>query len=508
MTLRTRIADWLLAGRQEPPPRRWPHQAPGGRRLFDAAQTSDILAGFRSTNSSIDQDILSQLDRLRGRSRNLAQNNDHMRRFLQMCVANIVGPQGFTLQCQARDGDTPDGLANRLIERSFAEWARRGTCDVTGALSFVDVQSLAVETTARDGECLVRRVRGKGVKNKWRFALQVIDIDRLPVNMNRHLGNGGAIRMGVELDAVGRPVAYHLLTAHPGNVSGGDPQRTERVPAEDVIHLFRPMRPEQRRGVPWAHTAMIRLEMLGKFEDAAVVAARKGAETLGFFVTPDGQPAIVDALDSAGNPITTSVPGQYDTLPAGTTFAPHDTKYPSDNYGPFLQWCLRSIASGLGVAYVSLANDLTGVSYSSIRSGVLEERDMWMGMQNWFSEAFLRAVFLDWLQTSLLAGAITYPQGATLPAAKLEKFSEHTWQARRWAWVDPLKDVQANIEAVKAGLKSRRAVIAEQGDDIEDVWQQLAAEEALASSLGIKVDAPAATQALAPDQTPPANVGG
>ncbi|MBK7121299.1 MAG: phage portal protein [Comamonadaceae bacterium] len=73
---------------------------------------------------------------------------------------------------------------------------------------------------------------------------------------------------------------------------------------------------------------------------------------------------------------------------------------------------LRSIASGMGVTYHGLANDLEGVNFSSIRSGTLEERDAWMVLQDWFAEAFLRPVFGEWLSWSLTKGAIRLCQPA------------------------------------------------------------------------------------------------
>lgn len=114
---------------------------------------------------------------------------------------------------------------------------------------------------------------------------------------------------------------------------------------------------------------------------------------------------------------------------------------------------------------------------------------MWMAEQGWLIEAFLRPVYEGWLRSALLAQAVTYPGGSALPATKLDKFLAHHWQGRRWAWVDPQKDIEANIAAINAKLKSRREVIAEQGRDIEDVWMQLQAEQDMASGYGLDLAA-------------------
>jgi lambda family phage portal protein len=289
--------------------------------------------------------------------------------------------------------------------------------------------------------------------------------------------------MGVELNGIGRPVAYHLHEQHPNGNLANASARIVRVPAGDILHVYTTERPEQHRGIPWMHTAMLRLENLGKFERAALTAARKGAQSLGFFQSPDGEPPPGEEVDEAGNQIHTSVEGEFDTLPPGYQFQQFDSKYPSDIYGTFVKDCLRSISSGLGVAYNGLANDLEGVNFSSIRAGVLEERDVWMTLQTWMSEHVLTPIFREWLSMALLSGRL-----GTLPAMKFEKFVAHSWQPRRWPWVDPRADMEAKLMAIRAGLDTRRDVAAEQGKDFDDVAEQLKAENELLASLGVESD--------------------
>jgi len=345
---------------------------------------------------------------------------------------------------------------------------------------------------ARDGECLIRKLYGKGY-GKYGFQLQILDVDRLDWMLNVPAGDDGvAIKMGVEINKYGKVLAYHVLTKHPSDVQyyTASYSTRERIPVEDVYHLFIADRPEQNRGIPWMHAAMVQLGNLGGYEEAAIIAARVGAAKMGFFTAPDGDgSALSTEVDDNGNLMTEADAGVFGVLPQGYDFTPFNPDYPHAMYAEFVKAALRGIASGLGVSYNGLANDLEGVNFSSIRAGVLEEREVWMGLQNWLIEHFMDDVYETWLKWALLSGAITLPNGSTLPVTKFDKFNQATWKGRRWQWVDPVKDIQANIQAVNNGFKSRTDVIAEQGQDIEDVFMKLAEEEAMIEELDLDLQA-------------------
>lgn len=471
------------------------------RRSFAAARVDRLTAGWLATQNSINNELRGDLDRLRARSRDLSKNNDYARKFKKMVTTNVVGPVGFKLQARVMNSATQaDDLANATIEAGFADFARRGVCEVTGLMSFPDLCRAITGDVAIDGEFLVRKVRGKAARNIYGYALQHLDVDRLDTQLNQaRTGSSNAIVMGIEIDAYRRPVAYHLFTSHPNDhVSGG--RERERVPADDIIHGFIVEYAEQVRGAPWMSAAILTMHHLGEFEQSALLAARKGADTLGFFTSPDGLPPPVDGTDANDDPITVSVPGHYDTLPDGYDFKAYDSKYPDAMLADFTKSYLRRMASGLNVAYNGLANDLEGVNFSSIRSGVIDERDQWMTIQGWFIEAFLDIVYQDWMGLALLNSALTMPNGAPLPAAKRDKFLAHQWQGRRWQWVDPVKDINASLIAIRAGLTSPYAIASQMGLDLDDVMADLARANAAAAKAGLPSYAAAQIAAPEPKQ--------
>lgn len=457
----------------------------GAVRSYESALQDRLTASWNAGSATPDEEIRGALETTRNRARDLARNNEFARKYISLVVANVVGHNGFGLQCLAEEQGRPDTAARDLIERAFARWAKRGTCEISGRLSFVDVQRAVIETWARDGEALVLQLTGKESGNAFGYGLRLLEVDRLPVQYSQDLKNGRRAVMGVELDDMNRPVAYWLNLGRLGSAYA-QPTRLTRLPAEQVIHVYKPARPEQVRGMPPMHAVIAGLKMLDGYEEAAIVAARAGAAKMGFFTNPDGDAAALgDDKDDEGNFITDADPGSFQVLPKGYDFKTFDPDYPHANYAAFVKARLRGIASGLGITYHGLANDLEGVNFSSIRSGTLEERDAWMVLQTWFIEAFMRPVYHGWLAEALLAGAITYPNGSALPASKRDKFAAHTWLGRRWGWVDPLKDIEASRLAIKSGIASPQMVAAQAGVDVEDVLQQIADFEQLVAKSGV-----------------------
>lgn len=237
------------------------------------------------------------------------------------------------------------------------------------------------------------------------------------------------------------------------------------------------------------HSSIRRLSMLGGYEEAEVVAARTASAKMGFYISPDGDFFPGDESDGArdadGDLTTTAEAGTFEQLPSGVDFKPFDPQHPTSAFDAFVKAVLRGAASGLNVSYHTLANDLEGVNFSSIRSGVLEERENWRTVQRWLIDHLHAPVFQRWLRAALMRGAVVNEDGVALPLSRLQKFSAVRWSPRGWSWVDPLKDQQANEQAVAAGFSTASDVAATAGRDLEEVYEQLAVERRLAEQYGI-----------------------
>lgn len=438
-------------------------QRPKFRNQFSGADTGRLYSSWTTTNQTLDSELKQSLRTLRARSRDMERNNDFAKKFIRMLKTNVVGKTGIKVQSQVlnREGKADNG-ARKKIETAWTDWGKKGVCDVTGQYSFRDIQKLVISSIARDGEIFIRR--HLGFDNDFKYSLQLIEADHLDEKHNELLPNGNRIKMGIEFNSWNRPIAYHIYKIHPGDyLFGASYGDRIRVPAEEILHVFSPMRVSQTRGVPWMHAALARLNMLGDYEMAELVAARLGAAKGGFYQSKTGDEDELPATEwDGGEPIQDVEPGHYEMLPPGLEFNQFDPQHPTTAFKDFVKAILRAIASGLDVSYNSLANDLEGVNYSSIRAGVIDERDVWKDIQQFLIEHFLNIIYDDWLFAALSSEAIN------LTFEDFEKYRPVNWQTRGWQWVDPIKEIQAKEKAINLGFDNPQDVSAETGKDYEE----------------------------------------
>lgn len=440
-----------------------------------------------------------------------------------MVALNVIGPKGPTLQVRAKkDGSKDlDKTANDAIEAHWKRWCK--TADITGRMTLAQLLRVGIKGTGRDGEALIRTVRNKDLP--YGMGLQLLEADRLDETINARLSSGVMIRMGVEIDTTSRPLAYHLKVGHPGENyrNAGDVNNVERVPASQIYHVYLPERAEQVRGYTWFHAVLLRAARIQGYEEAALVAALVGASKVGVFTRSEDAGTGTSAGDMVGDtkvdgiPQISAEPGEMLDMTSmpGVKLESWNPDYPHQNFESFLKQCMRGFASGLDVATHNLSGDMTDVNYSSARIAELSERDMWMMLQEWFFSSTLEKIFKDWLASALIRGDITFPEsGKALPAVKLSRFADAArFQGRTWPWIDPQKEIGAKVDALKAKLTSRTRILAESGDEFEDVVDELAQEQTYADTAGVSLvleDKPAAAAPGQPaeGEDPPASASG
>ena len=467
-------------------------------QAFDAAATPHYTDGWSADDPNLNDALAGSLPILRARSKGLARNNEWARRYLLQMRNNVLGPAGIVLQMRLPPSTAParNQRINDAIEAAWWQWAQPGNCDISGRHGWQDLERLALYSLLRDGEILARHVAA----GPHGYQLQLLNPSVLDVALRRDW-HGNRVRMGIEIDDASKPIAYWLI----GVKAGDDPRggtaigRHVRVPAAEILHLFDAEEADQLRGYPRLTVGAQRLWLLKDYEKSAAVACSNAAKRIGFFYTPTGEAPtgfgdqiisqVLDAAKAAGKILsaeeiraleesarrfTTTVPGTYDTLPDGTRFEPHNSAYPNVIYAEYVKACVRGWSAGLGVSYATLGNDLESVNYSSARVGIIDEREGYRLEQSWFLRHFHTAIFEAWLARALIAA----PALQSIAYTGLQRYIDAAmWQPRRWAGIDPNKEAAAAETNLALRLTSRRRLIAERGEDPDEIFAEIAAEE-------------------------------
>ena len=471
------------------------------KRSYAGANTGRLFADFLTSSTSADAEIKNNIRLLRDRSRELARNDPYISRYLNLMVSNVVGKHGIRVSSKSRnDNGSLDLAANQLIERAWKEWSQIGNCTINERMTFLDCQKIFVETLFRDGEVLIRKI--KNTNSPFGFQIQFLEADHLDENKNQNADkNGNSIKMGVEVNKYGKPIAYHLFKKHPfDNTYPRPSQEYIRVPADEIIHAYLPQRAEQTRGVSLIAPVMANMKMLNGYYEAEIVAARVGASKMGFITSGDGDGYVGDGeMEDTFNPTMNAQAGVFEQLPAGMDFKAFDPTHPTSAFESFTTSVLRSIASGLNISYHALTNDLTSVNYSSIRQGALEDRSMFQLYQQFVIDHFVNPIFKSWLEMAMSTGYIN------LPIAKFDKFSTAiNYIPRSFSWIDPLKEMQANVVGLQNGITTYSDIVSSYGKDVEEIFEQHQKEKELADLYNIST----AFQPFGQKQPVPAEVQG
>ncbi len=450
----------------------------------NAGETQRLIGGSLNFPMTADHIVERHWMPLIAKSREVCANDGYAKEFLKMCRNNVVGAKGIELRANIKDTNgQSDGFANTALEQSFKAFSNKKHCDIQGRLSLRAIQNACITSAARDGEFFIRFITGTDL-NPWGIALQVLDPIRCPIHYNEEkLPSGNYVKQGIEFNQLGRPIAYHFTHVGTDNIDynlGG--HSFVRIPAAEIIHGFLPDLLEQKRGLPWTATALMRLKMLSGMEDATLVNARASASKGGFLQwRADHGPM----LDEDDGPYEQELePNTFKELPPGLEFKDYNPHYPSGEAQSFSKRILQGIAASFGVTYNDLAKDLENVNFSSIRQGTLNDRDYWKELQAWLIEELMEPLYERWLYQALINEAITI-FNKPLKFVRFDKYLGVDWQGRSWDWIDPRADTEAAIKSIDYRLKSVSQVIRERGDDPEKVFQEMASDIKAMQAAGI-----------------------
>jgi lambda family phage portal protein len=434
---------------------------------WDAGQVGRRLSAVPTAARAVNTLIRSYGQAVLARSRYLAANNSYAASAREAYVSGMVG-SGIVPAPQLEDAKL-----KAIVNQVWDDW--NDQADADNVTDFYGLQSICAGELFEAGEVFVRfrpRLPQDGLQIP--LQLQILPAEMLDVKWNLNLDNGARIECGIEFDAIGRRRAYHFWNVFPGtDVYFGQPVglRT-RVPADQVLHIYRPIRAGQVRGIPHTLSMISTLALLDLYDDAELERKRISALFGAFITRPDrtDEDHPLGVADEFLTPTGEAQPSP--ALEPGVTvdLGPgEDIKFaePADvggSYEPFQYRCLLRAAAGAGIPYSDMTGDLRRTSFGSIRAGLIAHRRRIETLQqSVIIYQLLQRVYNRWWTEAVLAGAL--PVTPADFAANQRMYRRADWVPPKWEWIDPLKDLEAEQLAVQNQFKSKSSVIKGMGGD-------------------------------------------
>lgn len=440
----------------------------GARGAYEGASKGRRTKGWRTPSSSANAETRGQLYTLRDRARDMVRNNAHAARGVGVIETNTIGT-GIIPKIT-----TPSPARTARLRSLAAQWMDTTACDADGRHDLYGLQGLAWRTVVEAGEVLIRRRRRRVADGlPVPIQLQVLEPDFLDSSKDGPVQNGGAIYQGVEVDALGKRVAYWLFDDHPGDGTRMRSVVSRRIPAADILHIFRTDRPGQMRGVPWLAPAMIKLRDFADYEDAQQVR-QKIAACFAVFVHDMEAPDSV-TTDEKGTPIEELSPGIVEYLPGGknVTFA---NPPGVEGYGDYRHAQLSDVAVALGITYESISGDLSNVSFISGRLGRL---DMQTNIEVWRWRTIVPQL-CDPVMAWFLEAAVLV--GEDVDGVKTR------WTPPRREMLSPSEEVRATRDAIRAGLLTLPEAQRRDGNDPEEMLDEMTESNRQLDERGLVLD--------------------
>lgn len=442
-------------------------------RMF-AAAAHNRLTDWPLSYQRINGDIFVQYQTIVLRCRDLAMNNEAVIGILRNLQRNVIGTTGFTLQSKAEDS-----ALRPQIERLWREYCSRSSAAVTmdERSSARDLDMLILRSILIDGECFIHKVYDSSSKFGWRY--EVIDSLQIdPFYMVQRLENGGRIFMGIEYDRFGREVAFYYRPTICEQYMAGP---RERIPASELIHLYRKEYAAQMRGIPALVGAVMNLKQLDDYRAAELIHATIGAAVMGVWEwTGQGEDGFaLETQDDKGEFVREIKPGIFPIAPRGYTAKFLQNSGSNTQFPSFVKNIMRSICNSIGLSYNKGAGDYESVNYSSLREANLEDRETFTEWQRFMIDNWKSLQFTAFIRACVLNGLIT--------TNSLESATRHQLFGRRFAWVDPAKEIKAKKDEISLMLTDPISELESRGEDPEEVADRFVEWRDMLKSRGLDV---------------------
>lgn len=497
----------------------WRDPAAGIERFKARATMAISNSGYKSASKSrrqtsqwatngndADAVIQRDLPTLRERSHDAIRNFPLATGAINTVCTNVIGT-GLRMKSQidrnvlnfANEEEADAWEAH--AEREFNLWSESTECDAARTLNFYAQQELAYRSAKESGDVLTLTPLIPRKGSPYDLKLKMIEGERLSNEDNKK--DSSTLVGGVQKDTNGAPEKYHILKQHPGNIYSFGKREWDIIDAfgektgrRNVIHLFKPLRPGQTRGVPYLSPVTEMLKQLSDYTDNEVEAAVLSAAYTVFHKSKynDGASSL-DALDPDKAAGTSSVPtdqlkiggGMIIGIGADDEIAFFDPKRPNTAFDPFIQAMLRQIGVALEIPFEILIKHFTA-SYSAARGALLEAWKFFRKDRAWFVSHYCKPIHEVWMDRAVATGRLVAP-GYIDDMSIRKAYLGTVWTGPPPGQIDPLKEGMASKLLCDEDFSTRaEETMKLNGGDFEKNLPQRVKEERLRREGGLTVE--------------------
>jgi len=442
-------------------------------RHYEAASSGRRTQNWnRSTADANAVHANGTLSRLREVARDLVRNNPYAESAVATIADHTVG-WGIVAK------PLP---ANARALAAWQAWAETTACDADGRHDIYGLQKMVMATVVESGEVLIRR-RMRRLEDglPLPLQLQVLDPDMLDSSKTINLPNGGQIIQGVEFDPLGARAAYWLFPTHPGATLSSSSSTifpgSRRVPASDILHVFKSKRPGQVRAVSWFAPTILRFKDFDEFEDATLMKQKIAACLAVITSDVDGTGAPLGTADDTSTPGMDSLePGAILNVPPGRSV--QVVQPPSvREYKDFCNVTLRAIATGLGVSYEDLTGDYQGLPFSAARMSRIRH---WARVEDWRWRLLIPQFCDPVWAWAMQAAAVMGVAPTEVPGVR--------WSPPPMPMIEPDKEGLAIARNVRAGIQTHADALRERGYDPKEFFDEVEQTNKDLDDRGLKFD--------------------
>lgn len=430
---------------------------------YDAGSYDKGNQNWRAINTSAELTDRYSRDGVRARARDLERNSDIMNSVVGAYKRNVVGG-GYHVQVRTEDQDL-----NKQIELAWKRWCKKQNCDVTGTQSLNQIIRMAVERKKIDGGILfIKRYTRDGFIP---FKLQMVEVDELDNGTIQPRHKGNKVVGGIEYNQFNRPVGYYIRQY---DIDGYGLRDPVWVDAKDVIFYFTKRRPSQLREMSDMAPTIPRIRDVNEFMTAVSVKQRIEA-CLAIFIkkafptTGIGRGTTAVAGDKVSYDGKMLTPGMIKEMNVGDEIQVVNPSGQGADATSFAKLQQRLVGAGQGISYEATSRDMAESTYSSARQGLIED-DLTYKEDRELLVEVLDEIYETFIISAVLCGALSVPRFWE----EKERYLSHEWVQEPKPWIDPYKESNANMIALKTGQKTYKQIAAENGRDWRDQVNDMA----------------------------------